>query len=179
MQHKSETIRFILRPFRLEDVDDFFEMESDPEVHKFIGKTPVKTKEEVQKLIQGVFDQYEKNGIGRWAIEDKNTGEVVGWSGIKLEDQALDFEYYDVGYRIKRKHWGKGIATEVGLESVRYGFVEMKLDKIAGGAEVEHDVSNHLLQKIGLKPAGIVKAFGKDHYWFEISREDWLKENEH
>lgn len=178
MKHHSQTKRFILRPFRLFDVDDFYEMEADPEVHKYIGKDPVKTKEEVAVLVQGVLDQYKKNGIGRWAVEDKITGEVVGWSGIKLEDKAREFSYYDVGYRLKKKHWGKGIATEVGLESVRYGFVEMQLDKIAGGAELEHDVSNHLLQKIGLKPTGIIQAYGKDHYWFEISREEWLKENE-
>ena len=174
MDHKSETKRFILRPFSLKDVDDFFELESDPEVHIYLGNNPCETKEDVLKLINGVLAQYERNGIGRWAIEDKTSGEVVGWSGLKWETEARAFGYYDVGYRLKRKHWGKGIATEVGLESMRYGFHEMNLDLIGGGAEVDHDVSNHILQKIGLEHTETIMSFGKLHHWYQIKRVDWM-----
>ena len=177
MNHRSETKRFILRPFLLTDLDDFFELDADPEVHKYLGNTPIKTKEEMATVIGAVQQQYLENGIGRWAVEDKVTGEVVGWSGLKLEKEALDFEYYDVGFRIKKKHWGKGIATEAGLESVRYAFMEMHLDKIGGGAEIDHGASNHVLQKIGLHHIETIAVFGKPHHWYELEKTDWLKNN--
>lgn len=178
MHHRSTTKRFILRPFEITDLDDFLELESDPEVHTFLGNNPVTTKKQLSNIIQGVFDQYQRNGIGRWAIEAKDSGEVVGWSGLKWEEEVRETPYYDVGYRIKRKHWGKGIATEVGLESLRYGFQEMNLSSIGGGAEIDHAVSNHILKKIGLVHNDTIMAFGKLHHWYEVDREDWLKWNE-
>ena len=62
MKHQSETKRFILRPFKMSDLDDFFELDSDTEVHKFLGQNPVKSREDMIPIIQGVLDQYERNG---------------------------------------------------------------------------------------------------------------------
>lgn len=178
MQHQTETKRFILRPFQLSDKEDFFEMESDPEVHQFLGNTPLHSMDQIEAAIQKVFNQYAKNGIGRWAIEDKKTKEVVGWTGLKLEEEAFDFTYFDVGYRLKRKHWGKGIATETAFESVRYGFHQLNLDEIGGGAETEHGASNHILQKIGLEFVKTVKAFGQFHHWYNVDRDSWISKFE-
>lgn len=151
MTFHIETDRFILREFRFTDVDDFFEMDSDPEVHIFLGKNPSKTKEDIEKSIEWVKSQYLNNRIGRFAIEDKETREVVGWSGLKLEKHIRDFDYFDLGYRLKKKHWGKGIASETALASLKFGFLDLKLNKICGAAEDAHVVSNHILQKVGLE----------------------------
>ena len=174
MEHRTETKRFILRPFEASDLEDFWELDSDTEVHKYLGNEPVQSRETIAKVIEMVQQQYVDNGIGRWAVEDKETGEVVGWSGLKLEKEAREMEYFDVGYRFKKRHWGKGIATETALESMRYGFMEMELPKIGGGAEIGNGASNHILQKIGLIHLDTVIAFGKPHHWYEITRDEWI-----
>lgn len=173
-----ETTRFILREFRFSDLDDLFEMDSDPEVHRFLGKNPVTTKEEVEKSIEWVRSQYVDNGIGRFAIEDKATGECLGWSGLKLEKQLRDFEYHDLGYRLKRKHWGKGVATETALASLKFGFQDLNLEKINAAADLDHEASNHILKKVGLKYQGQFLYENELCNWYELFKSDWIESKE-
>ena len=80
----TETSRFSLREFRESDVEDFFELDSDPEVHRFLGNKPVKTRDEVTEKILLVRRQYEEFGIGRWAVVDKETTEAVSYTHLTL-----------------------------------------------------------------------------------------------
>jgi ribosomal-protein-alanine N-acetyltransferase len=96
-----ETERFLLRDIEEFDVQGIYDLDSDPEVHEFLGKKPIKTMEEAEKVNAYIRGQYSSNGIGRWAIEDKSTGDFIGWSGLKYEEEVRDYEYYDIGYRIQ------------------------------------------------------------------------------
>ena len=168
-----ETDRFIIRDIVTEDTKGLLEMESDPEVLKYIGTPPLRSEKEALRVIQKVQKQYRDFGTGRLAIESKNTGEFIGWTGIKYEQEIRDFPYYDLGYRIKRKHWRKGIATETGLASLKYGFKELNLNVIHAGARLDHWASHHVLGKLGFR---IIEEFQFDNhqnYWFGLSREDF------
>ena len=63
-----ETDRLLLREIVEEDVHDFFELDSDPRVHRYLGKQPVQTLEQSREMIRHVRQQYRDNGIGRWAV---------------------------------------------------------------------------------------------------------------
>lgn len=153
MTFEIETERLILRDMRLTDLDSMFELDSDPEVHKYLGNKPVKTKEESRRIIEGVLKQYEERGIGRWVAIEKKTGECIGWSGIRLNNEynmnGFD-EYYDVGYRLIKRFWGKGYATESGKAAVDYAFNTLKLSEIYGITEIGNEASHNALLKIGL-----------------------------
>ncbi len=171
----KETDRFILRKIRMDDAADMLEMESDPEVLKFIG-TPVLTSlDEIMKGIEYIQNQYRDFGMGRLAIEDKNSGEMLGWTGIKLEKHIRDFDYHDLGYRLKRKHWGKGIATETGFASLDIGFNEYGLDKVNAGARIDHQASRNVLLKLGFQIMEKFEFEGDNNHYFEISREAYDK----
>ena len=153
MKFHIETERLILRELRSTDLEGMFELDSDPEVHKYLGNKPVKTKAESQKIIDSVLKQYEERGIGRWAAIEKSTGEFIGWSGIKLntEYNMNGFsEYYDVGYRLIKRYWGKGYATESGKAAVQYAFNVLKLPELYGITEMGNEASHKALLKIGL-----------------------------
>ena len=66
-----ETERFILREIIPTDVDGLFQLDSDPEVHRFLGKNPVSDKSQIVEAIHLIRQQYIDNGIGRWAISAK------------------------------------------------------------------------------------------------------------
>ncbi len=168
-----ETDRFLLRDIEESDVQGIYDLDSDPEVHEFLGKKPIKTMEEAEKVIAYIRGQYSSNGIGRWAIEDKSTGDFIGWSGLKYEEEVRDYEYYDIGYRIQKKHWGKGIATETAIAALNYGFEQMNLPQISGGAEAAHTVSNHILQKIGLRFVESFLLEGDDCNWYSLKKTEW------
>jgi len=171
-----ETERFILRDLEESDTDGIFLLDSDPEVHKFLGNKPIKTKEEALATILKVRDQYVKNGIGRWAIIEKTTNEFVGWTGLKYEEGLrAEFNYYDLGYRLRKKFWGQGIATQTALISLGFGFEEMKLDEIGAAADIQHVVSNKILKKIGLQFVENFEFEGDLCNWYKLTKKDWLK----
>jgi len=153
MKFKIETERLILREFKETDIDGMFELDSDPEVHRYLGNKPVKTKEESQKIITSAMKQYQERGIGRWAVIEKSSGEFTGWSGIRLntEYNMNGFtRYYDVGYRLIKRYWGKGFATESGKAAVNYAFNVLKLQELYATTEIGNQASHNALLKIGL-----------------------------
>lgn len=153
MQFQIETERLILRELRSTDLDGMFELDSDPEVHKYLGNKPVTTIEESQKILESVIYQYKERGIGRWAAIEKSTGDFIGWSGLRLntEYNMNGFtKYYDVGYRFIKRYWGKGYATESGKASVNYAFSVLKLPELYGTTEIGNEASHKALLKIGL-----------------------------
>lgn len=170
MEVKIETERLVLRPIVEADIQDFFELDSNPKVHKYLGKNPVKSIEQSKEMIASILDQYKLFNMGRLAIVLKDTNEFVGWSGLKYEQNLRkEFNYYDVGYRLKEKFWGNGYATEAAFASIDYGFNNLNLKEIGAAAELEHEVSNYILRKIGMQHKGIFSYNNTPLNWYTIS----------
>lgn len=147
-----------------------FALDSDPEVHRYLGNNPVTTIEQSREYIKNIRQQYQDNGIGRMAVFIKETDEFIGWAGLKLEHNVDGHaQFYDVGYRFIKKYWGNGYATEAALFFVDYGFNELKLEKIVGCAMVKHSASRGALEKAGLQ---FIENFEDVEYgecaWYEI-----------
>lgn len=173
-----ETDRFILRDIEESDVLGIFDLDSDPEVLIYIGTPPIKTLDEAYEIIKYIRKQYADHGIGRWAVIDKETSDFVGWSGLKYEKSVRpEFDYYDIGYRLRKKYWGQGIATLTAFESLRYGFEQLSLDEIGGAADIHHQVSNHILQKIGLSYVEQFVFEGTTANFYRITKSQWFKKN--
>ena len=176
----GETERLVLREIVPDDVNGIFELDSNPLVHKYLGNNPIKTKTKAEEIIKFIRQQYKELGIGRWACIEKSSGDFIGWSGLKLntgEKEALNgkTEFYDIGFRLIPKYWGKGYATESAKAAMHYGFTTMNLPTIVGAAEVENKASNIVLQKIGLK---FVNQFLYEEVpcnWYELKNEDYAK----
>jgi len=152
MLFNIETDRLILRNIQPTDVDGMFELDSDPEVHKYLGNKPFKNKSQSEKIINDIIKQYKEFGIGRWAMIHKQTHEFMGWSGLKLNTVTLNghTHFYDIGYRIIKRYWGKGYATESSIAALDYGFNVLDLETIYGITEKGNEASHRVLLKIGL-----------------------------
>lgn len=167
MSYLIETERLYLRRLTESDANDLFELDSNPKVHKYLGNNPVKSIEESRNQIKNVLKQYEEFGIGRLAMINKETNEFIGWSGIKFERELRkEFDYYDLGYRLKEIYWGHGYATEAAIGSLEYGFNELRLNEINACADVNHVVSNKILKKIGFIPDGTFTFEGSLINWY-------------
>lgn len=173
MKDIIETQGFIMRPFTESDVPNIFELDSKPEVHEFLGKKPITTMKEAEKIIQDILRQYEENDLGRLAVIEKSTNSFVGWSALKYETNVIPSPYYDIGYRLLPRFWGKGIATVTALAALKYGFEERGFDKICGAAEIANIASNKVLLKIGLKLKETLELFETPCHWYELTREQW------
>ena len=169
-----ETKRLILREMEKTDLQGIFELDSDPAVHRYLGEKPITSLEEAASTINYIRKQYEEDGIGRWAVIDKMTNEFIGWAGLKYEKEVREeMCYYDLGYRLKEKFWGIGIATETAYESLNYGFDVLNLQEIYAGAHIENIASNKVLQKIGLTFLETFVYDSEPHHWYKIDKSAW------
>lgn len=166
------TERLILRKITLDDMDDLFLLDSNPEVMKYVGVQPFTSKEQTLKLIESLLNQYDKNGTGRLAVIEKETNQFIGWSGIKLlTDEVNGFKnVYELGYRFLPEFWGKGYATESAQASLDLGFNQLNADKIYAYADVENQSSNHILTKLGFENKGAFLDNGDNCYWYELEK---------
>ena len=166
------TERFILREILPSDVEGLFELDADPAVHRYLGNNPAKNKAQILEVIDFIRQQYTKNGIGRWAIIDKKTNDFIGWSGLKLVTELTNnhINYYDLGYRIIKKYWGQGIATETASAALNYAFEKLNADAVYAMADVENAASNSILKKLGFM---FIEEFMLDdatHNWYKIEK---------
>ena len=175
MQIFTETERLILREIVPSDVEAMFELDSDPAVHKYLGGRPVRTKEQVEQIIEFVRKQYQENGIGRWAVIDKKSDQFIGSTGLKLVKDTINnhSNYYDLGYRLIREYWGKGLATESAIASLNFGFKEMNLKEIIAIAQIENKSSNRVIQKLGFEFKIFFEYDNAYHNWHSLKSENW------
>ncbi|WP_343328413.1 GNAT family N-acetyltransferase [Polaribacter staleyi] len=180
MKIQLETKRLILRDLIISDLEGMFELDSNPEVHKYLGNNTIKTKAEAEKNIAFVRRQYQENGIGRFAVIEKKSGNFIGWSGLKLnkgKKESLNGyqDFIDIGYRFIPKYWKKGYGLESAITCLDYGFKTMSYNIIYGAAETRNIGSNKILQKIGLQFVNEFKEGNKQVNWYELKKINYGK----
>jgi len=118
-----------------------------------LGNKPIKDISESKKYIEDCLPKYISHGICRLAVIEKQSKAFIGWSGLRFIDNYKFNDmtnFYDVGYRLMPKYWGKGYATEAGKASVGFGFNSLNLKTIYGITEIDNIASHKALLKIGL-----------------------------
>ena len=147
-----ETERLIIRDWRLEDADAAFAIYGDPEVMKYVGTgQPYDSMEQARLSIRRSIARDKDKPFGFWAVEDKESGELIGGGLLKFLPDHSDVE---VGYHLGKKWWGKGYGTEIAQALVRYGFEMLNLEKIVGVTYPENIASQRVLEKAGLIHVG-------------------------
>lgn len=149
--HIITTERLILRPWKDEDFAPFAEMNADPRVREFFPS--VLTREESDAAIHYFQDAYAKDGFGFLAAELTPTGKFIGLIGI----QTLNFAVpsvaqpaVEIGWRLARAHWGKGLATEGARGVLRYAFETLKLPEVIAITVPNNVRSRRVMEKIGM-----------------------------
>jgi len=180
MKFYIETERLILRELRDTDIDGIFKLDSNAKVHQYLGNNTITTKEEAQRNINFIKEQYSERGIGRFAAIEKDSGDFIGWSGLKLnlgKKESLNgfHDFIDIGYRFIPRYWKKGYGYESALACLKFGFQQMNYTIIYGAADVENIGSNKILRKIGLH---FINEF--DHQkikvnWYELEKKNYGK----
>ena len=141
-----ESDRLIFREFTPDDAPGMFELNLAPEVLQFTGDAPFNSIDEARSFIID-YTQYQDHGYGRWTVLLKDSNEYIGWCGLKY---IPDYKDVDLGYRLLRKYWGLGLATEASKASLNYGFNQLNLNRIVGRAHVSNLASIRVLEKAGL-----------------------------
>ena len=143
-----ETERLIVREITLSDKECLFKLHTNPEVQLYTGEPVVESIEEIEKAIKSRINNYKKYGYGRWATILKSEMQFVGWAGLAY---LPEFDEIDLGYRFLPEYWGLGIATEASQAILKYGFDQLKLEKIVAIAMKENKASIRVMEKVGME----------------------------
>lgn len=174
---KIETKRLMLRTFEEGDENRLFLLDSNVEVMKYIGMPTLTDISESKKVIEMIQQQYKENGVGRLAVIEKESGLLIGWSGLKFLTQEINGynHIYDLGYRFLPEFWGKGYALESAKASLKYGFNDLNTEIIYDHAHAENTASNHILKKLGFLNTGEFTEPDGVCLWYELTKEKFIQ----
>jgi [ribosomal protein S5]-alanine N-acetyltransferase len=163
-----ETPRLTLRVMTAHDADAFFALNSHPAVMRFTGEPPLRSVDEARAAIEN-YPDFDRVGYGRWACVLKQTGQFIGFCGLKYLEEL---DVVDVGFRFLPEYWGQGLATEACRTSIEFGFKVICLQKIVGLVLPGNAPSIRVLEKCGMHRQGSVRYDGHDALWFEVRSRD-------
>ena len=160
-----ETRRLRLRLFTLDDLPVMFKLNSDPDVIKY-ADTPARDLQEArQRLEQGPLSDYEKYGYGRFAVEWKETGKVIGFCGIKY---LPEIDLPEVGFRYLKEYWGRGIGTEAARVCVDFARDDLKIKKLIALIIPENTASIRVAEKLGMTKGPLIHIYDLDALQYEM-----------
>ena len=184
------TDRLTLRRFTVADEDNLVELNSDPQVMRFLNGGKPTPREEVRaRIIPTFLGYYERfAGLGFWAAEETATGQFLGWFHFRPPLPGADSPagwneegVAELGYRLRRSAWGKGYATEGSRALIATGFTEFGVQRVVAETVAGNWGSRRVLEKSGLiqvatmasaVPAPAGSAAG-GHVIYELSRAGW------
>jgi RimJ/RimL family protein N-acetyltransferase len=155
MSRTLETDRLLFRPYEHGDRAHLVALFTDPEVMRFVGngvQSEAKALEGFERIFSHV---YEPGAFDVWALFSKEDGTFVGHAELKPRRDELarpgDFELI---YVLSRESWGRGLATEIALRILDYGFGELRLRRINATVDAENEASIRVLLKSGMRYEG-------------------------
>lgn len=144
----------ILRRFEEADLENLVELDSDPEVMRFLNGGYPTPRDVVEREILPRFLQSDQsqNGYGYWAALATTTGEFLGWFGLNRRD-GRDPRDVELGYRLRQAAWGQGYATEGARALIRRAFTELGARRVFATTYEHHLASRRVMEKAGMKVA--------------------------
>ena len=169
-----ETSRLILKPGTLADAPNLVILNSDPEVVRYTGDGPLRNILEAEEVVkERLIPQFQKYRMGRFNTFLKD-GTFIGWCGLKYFPEN---DEVDLGYRLMKKYWGQGYATEASKICLKYGFETLGLKRIVARAMPENVNSIKVMQKLGMTFRGYKHDPTDPHpfIFFDITSDEFKK----
>jgi ribosomal-protein-alanine N-acetyltransferase len=168
MKPVLETERLRLRELTVDDAENFFELNSDEAVIRYTGDAPFADVAAARSFLEG-YQPYAETGYGRWAVVRKADGAFLGWCGLKRHDDGET----DLGFRLFRRYWGHGYATEAAVACLHVAFDRLGLDSVIGRTLQANAASVRVLEKAGMKERQPAVFHGEPAWIYRLRRAEW------
>lgn len=166
-----ETERLILRAPTAADLDAWTtRIFADPAVTRYIPSSTPDPHERAAKMLAFVNALWERRGYGEWLLFDKTNQELIGHCG--LLDIAATGEV-EIDYALATPYWGKRLALEAAVATLRYGFEAAALAQVIGLAVPENSASRRVLERAGFIYQRDAEYFGHLLAYHTLKREDF------
>jgi RimJ/RimL family protein N-acetyltransferase len=151
------TSRLRLREYVPADVDERAAMFADKRVMRYYPR--IKSRDETVGWIEWNLSSYKQHGFGLWVVELKSTGEFLGECGLVVQEVDGSREI-ELGYSIKRSHWGKGFAPEVAIAVRDHGFEVLGFRRLVSIIHPDNARSQAVARKVGMRHEKDTQLFG-------------------
>ncbi len=162
-----ETARLSLREFVPEDAEALARVICDAEAMRYYP-APF-TRSQVDEWIERNRQRYKNDGVGLWALVLKSTGEMIGDCGIIRQQVEGEF-LYEVGYHLRRDHWGQGLATEAAVACRDWAFANLTVDRVISLIRPENLPSCKVAERNGMRIWKEVDWHGLRHYVYAVKK---------
>lgn len=149
------TARLILRPLRHEDAQALFAIWSDPEAMRFFPFGAMTSLEQATDRVSRKLNTSASGQDFICVLELRATGEVVGDCALfNANEQCRRAE---IGFSLKRKHWGNGLMQEAAFALIEHGFSTLQLHRIEADIDPRNSASARLLERLGFIREGLLR----------------------
>lgn len=154
-----ETARLRLRNFTTDDLDNLIKLDGDPLVKRYIDNGAPVDPAELADVLDHWLKYYEHpHGYGFWAAVDRQSRSFLGWFHFRPGEGADQAEP-ELGYRLRRNFWGKGLATEGSQALIDKGFTELSVERVYAQTMAVNWASRRVMEKCGMR---LVRVFKSD-----------------
>ena len=144
------TARLRLRGWREGDLEPLAAINADAEVTRHLGG-PL-SREQSDALVVGFVEHFDRRGFGLWAVEAVAGRELAGFVGLSVPRFEAHFTpCVEIGWRLGRRFWGRGLATEAAREALRFGFEEAGLVEIVSFTVPANARSRAVMERLGMR----------------------------
>ena len=146
-----ESERLILDDWRAADAGPLAALNADPEVMRHIGsgaRSPERARAEAAAFLAAP----QPLPLGLWAIRERARRGFLGWVGLLSLEGGEEIE---LGYRLPRHAWGRGVASEAAGRLLRHGFEDLRLARIVAVTSRDNTGSQRVLAKLGFRYRGL------------------------
>jgi len=167
----------ILRKPKKKDLKGLLRVSLDPDVMKYYGMPPIRSKKDIEREVNWFNKIYRKKEGIRWIIASKETDEYIG--DVGFHNYSKQHRRIELGYKLSKEYWRKGIMTESIKKAVKFAFEELKVNRIEALVDIDNLASLQLLRKLGFTKEGILRQYEKetrgfvDLAMFSILREEF------
>ncbi len=164
-----ETERLLIRPWSLDDAQEFFSMYTDEQVVHFLpGMRPESLEDQIERM-ERVIERYREraDGTGAFTCRLRSDGRLIGTALLK---GLPGHDLIEVGWHLDRWAWGQGFASEMGTCMLHHGFETMGLEYVVAVVDPLNEKSKQVALRIGMEPRAGIRAYDKDLDCFEKFR---------
>ena len=170
-----ETERLVARQLSHQDVPVLTEILSDPEVMEYSVRG-VRDEKATREFIDWCLECYSSHGIGPWALFEKESGDLIGFCGVGPEFVG-EIEEINLGYRLARRFWRQGFATEAVKGVMQYAFEQKHCESVVVIIEPEHTASVRVTEKSGFRDYTVRNFHNRLVRLYRMTCEGWALHN--
>jgi ribosomal-protein-alanine N-acetyltransferase len=140
----------LLRDWQPEDRPAFAAMNADPGVMEFLS-APLRP-EDSDALAERFEAESSRRGFCPWAVEERESGDFIGFIGLHEVPEYLSFApAVEVGWRLARRFWGRGFATEGASASVALAFGDLGIGELVSMTALLNVRSQRVMERLSMR----------------------------